>query len=43
MKIMEIGLTALQDIGTNYSVRLSEKELLIYEEDDNSKVNKSEY
>lgn len=42
MKDMEIGLTALQNIGTNYSIRVSEKELLIYEDDKTRKVEKSE-
>lgn len=42
MKIMEIGLTALQNIGTNYSIRVSDKELLIYEEDKSRKVEKSD-
>jgi hypothetical protein len=42
MKIMEIGLTALQNIGTNYSIRVSDKELLVYEEDKSRKVGKSD-
>ena len=33
MNIMNIGLNTLYDIGSNYSVRLNEKEVLVYEED----------
>ncbi len=32
MKIMNIGFNALNDIGSNYYVKLNEKEVLIYEE-----------
>jgi len=31
---MEIGLSTLYDIGSNYSVRLNDKEVLVYEEDE---------
>ncbi len=31
MKIMNIGFNALNDIGSNYYVKLNEKEILIYE------------
>ncbi len=34
MNIMDIGLSTLYDIGSNYSVRLNDKEILIYEEDE---------
>ena len=30
---MEMGLNTLQNIGTNYAVKLNEKEILIYEDD----------
>ena len=33
MKIMQIGLHTLNNLGTNYFVKLNEEELLIYEED----------
>jgi len=34
MKIMNIGLTALQDIGSNYYMRLNDKEVLVVQEDE---------
>jgi hypothetical protein len=34
---MNIGLSTLYNIGSNYSIKLNEKELLIYEKDDSSK------
>lgn len=33
MKLMEIGLNSLYNIGTNYSIRLNEKEILVVEDD----------
>lgn len=33
MKIMEIGLNSLYNIGTNYSIKLNEKEALVVEDD----------
>jgi hypothetical protein len=33
MKIMEIGLNSLYNIGSNYSIRLNEKEVLVVEDD----------
>jgi len=34
---MNLGLTALNDIGSNYYVKLNDKEVLIYEEDETQK------
>ncbi len=34
MNIMDIGLSALYDIGSNYALSLNDKEILIYEEDE---------
>ena len=34
MKIMNIGSTALQDIGSNYYMRLNDKEVLVVQEDE---------
>ncbi len=34
MKIMNIGSTALQDIGSNYYMRLNDQEVLVVEEDE---------
>ncbi|MFA6138197.1 MAG: putative metalloprotease CJM1_0395 family protein [Sulfurimonas sp.] len=34
---MNIGLSTLYNIGSNYSIKLNEKELLVYEKDDSSK------
>ena len=31
---MNVGLNTLYDIGTNYSIRLNDKEILVYEDDD---------
>ena len=31
---MNVGLNTLYDIGSNYSVKLNEKETLVYEEDE---------
>lgn len=42
MTVMEIGLSTLHNIGTNYSIKLNEKEALIYEDDETRKVEKSE-
>ena len=42
MNIMEIGLNTLQQIGTNYSVRLNDKEVLVYEDDSSRVVKKSD-
>jgi len=33
MKIMDIGLNTLYNIGSNYSVKLNDKEVLVYEDD----------
>lgn len=33
MKIMEIGYTSLYDIGINYSIKLNDEEVLIFEDD----------
>lgn len=33
MDVMNVGLSTLYDIGSNYTVRLNEKELLVYEEE----------
>lgn len=43
MNIMEIGSSTLYDIGSNYSVRLSKDELLVYEEDKTGKPEKTEH
>jgi len=40
---MDIGLSTLQNIGTNYSIRTSDKEVLVYEEDTTRKTEKTEY
>lgn len=34
---MNIGLSTLYNIGSNYAIKLNEKELLVYEEDDSQK------
>ena len=36
MNIMNVGLSTLYDIGSNYAVKLNDKELLVYEEDEES-------
>lgn len=38
---MEIGFNSLQSIGTSYSIKLNEKEALVFEEDASYKVKKS--
>ncbi len=38
---MNIGLSTLYNIGSNYSIKINEKELLIYEKDDSSKKSES--
>lgn len=38
--IMNVGLSTLYDIGSNYTVKLNDKEILIYEEDE-TRVSKS--
>ncbi|MCF6309039.1 MAG: hypothetical protein L3J19_00975 [Sulfurimonas sp.] len=42
MNIMEIGFNALQSIGTSYSIKLNEKEAIVFEEDSSYKVEKSD-
>lgn len=42
MKIMEIGTNALYNIGTNYSVKLNDKEVLVYEDDPLKKIEASD-
>ncbi|MCK4874343.1 MAG: hypothetical protein KAS26_00715, partial [Sulfurimonas sp.] len=39
---MEIGFNSLQNIGTSYSIKLNEKEALVFEEDSSYKVKKSD-
>jgi len=39
---MEIGFNSLQSIGTSYSIKLNEKEALVFEEDSSYKVEKSD-
>lgn len=41
MNIMNVGLSTLYNIGSNYSVKLNEKETLVYEEDDTLKKEKN--
>ena len=41
MKIMDIGFNALNNIGSNYYVKLNEEEVLIYEKDADGKVKNS--
>ena len=43
MDIMEVGLSILQNIGANYSIRLNEKEILVVEDDPLRKVEKPEH
>lgn len=40
MNIMNVGLSTLYNIGSNYSVQLNEKEILVYEEDKTYKKEK---
>ena len=40
---MEIGLNSLQSIGTNYSVKISDKEVIVYEDDETREVKKTDY
>ncbi len=40
---MEISTTTLNNIGTNYSIRINKEEILVYEEDKTRKVEKSEF
>jgi len=40
---MELGLNTLQNIGTNYSVKINDKETIVYEDDDTRKVEETEY
>ena len=40
---MDVGLNTLQTIGTNYSIKTSDKEVLVYEEDTTRKTKKTEY
>jgi len=37
MNIMNVGLNTLYDIGSNYAVKLNEKEMLVYEKDETGK------
>ena len=37
MNIMNVGLNTLNDIGSNYYIKLNEKEVLIYEDDETTK------
>jgi len=39
---MNIGLSTLQNIGTNYSIRTSDEEVLVFEEDELRKTEKSD-
>ncbi|MFA6197213.1 MAG: putative metalloprotease CJM1_0395 family protein [Sulfurimonas sp.] len=38
---MNVGLSTLYNIGSNYSIRLNDKEVLVYEEDDSRKKSKN--
>lgn len=38
---MNVGLSTLYNIGSNYSIRLNDKEVLVYEEDDSTKKSKN--
>jgi len=38
MNIMNVGLSTLYDIGSNYTVKLNDKEILVYEEDETGKT-----
>ena len=38
---MNVGLNTLYDIGSNYSVRLNEKDVLVYEDDETGSTKKS--
>jgi hypothetical protein len=38
---MNVGLNTLYDIGSNYAIKLNDKELLVYEEDDSAKKSKN--
>ena len=40
MNIMNIGLNTLYDIGSNYAIKLNDKEILVYEEDETIKSKK---
>lgn len=42
MKIMNIGFNSLQSIGSNYTIKLNEKEALVFEEDSSYKTTKSD-
>lgn len=37
---MNVGLSTLYDIGSNYSVRINDKEVLVYEDDESHKKSK---
>lgn len=38
---MNVGLSTLYNIGSNYSIKLNERELLVYEEDNSTKKSES--
>ena len=40
---MEISATTLNNIGTNYSIRINKEEILVFEEDETRKIEKSEF
>lgn len=42
MNVMEIGLSSMQQIGTNYSIRLNSREVLVFEKDKTPKIEKTE-
>lgn len=41
MNIMNVGLNTLYDIGSNYSVKLNDKEVLVYEKDERTHEKKA--
>ena len=43
MSIMQISSSTLYDIGSNYSIKLNEKEILVFEDDETRKIEKSEF